>query len=127
MVYIQQNIVCEIIDSFYNWLIVMSEKDCNELKLNRCQDFQEEYKNIIKDLLKKHKFIRNNIRYKQLNTDSVRRLKIIIEATKEEYKAISDIDEKDMGYFNSLLGWYETIPNETDMFIDSLFNRQLKK
>lgn len=127
MWFIEQKTAYEIIDVFYNWLIVMVKKDCNELKFNSCQDFLDEYQKIVDSLVKKREFLRNDIRYKQFNADSIRRLKIIIGATAEEYEAISNSNEKDMVYFNSLLGWYEAIPSETDMFIDSLLNKQFLK
>ena len=122
--YIQQNIVCEIMDNFYNWLIIMAKKDFNELEFNSCQDFFDEYQNLIKSLLEKREPIKYDIRYKQFNADSIRRLKIILEATKEEYEAMSNSNDKDMVYFNNLIGWYESIPFETDMFIDSLLSKQ---
>lgn len=122
--YIQNNKVYEVMDNFYNWLLIIVEKDCNELKFNNCQDFLDEYQKIVDSLVKKREFLKNDIRYKQFNVDSIMRLKIIIEATAEEYEAISDIDKKDMVYFNTLFGWYEAIPFETDMFIDSLLNKQ---
>ncbi|MTK14194.1 MAG: hypothetical protein F8N39_19675 [Clostridiaceae bacterium] len=48
-------------DSFYNWLIIMVEKDFNELKFNSCQDFLDEYQNLIKSLLEKPKSIKHDL------------------------------------------------------------------
>lgn len=114
----------KLIYGLYDWLLLMVRKDCKELKKNDCEDFCAEYEQIKKDLLKKRQAIKNNAKINLLNIDSFERLKIIVETTKEEYKAMSDADEKDMVYFNNLLGWYEAIPSETDMFIDSLFEKQ---
>lgn len=123
MRYIQQP-TYKLVDNFYNWLIQTSNEDYHRLRDNNYEDFYGEYEQIVKSLLEKRQAIKNNHEVENLNIDSVERLKIIIEATIDEYKAIENTDDKDIVYFNNLLGWYEAIPTETDMFIHSLFTKQ---
>lgn len=117
-------VIYEFVDNFYDWLLENASKDFNRLKIYNCIDFCKEYKQLIEDLKNKRQTIKNNGAINCINIDSFERLKIIVEATKEEYKVISDSDKKDMIYFNNLLGWYESIPKETDMFINSLISKQ---
>lgn len=113
----------EFINDLYNWLISTIKKDYNKLKINNYKDFCMEYKKIEIELKNRKKEIKNDTKITLLNFDSIERLKIIVQATKDEYKAMTDSDEKDMVYFNNLLGWYKAIPSETEMFIDSLFEK----
>lgn len=119
----QQNI-CELMNNFYDWLIQIVRKNYDELKFNNYEDFYEYYKQVKRVFFEKKQEIKTNINITLLNIDSIERLKAIIDMTKEEYKAISATDEKDIIYFNTLLGWYEGISPEIDICIDSLLKKQ---
>jgi transcription termination factor NusB len=120
----QQNI-CEFMSNFYDWLIKIVRKDYDELKVNNYhEDFYEYYKQVERGFVEKKQEIGTNINIMCLNTDSIERLKVIIDITKEEYKEISATDEKDIIYFNTLLGWYEGIIPEINICIDSLLKKQ---
>ncbi|MZK49035.1 hypothetical protein [Clostridium beijerinckii] len=119
----QQN-MCEFMSIFYDWLINIARKDYDELKINKYEDFYKYYKQVEQVFIKKKQERGANVNIKLLNSDSIERLKAIIDITKEEYKEISDIEDKDIIYFNTLLGWYEGIIPEINMCIDSLLNKQ---
>lgn len=115
---------CELMSNFYDWLIQIVRKDYNELKFYNYEDFYEYYKQVERVFIEKKQEIRANVDITLLNSDSIERLKVIIDITKDEYKEIRATDEKDIIYFNTLLGWYEGISPETDMCIDSLLKKQ---
>lgn len=121
----QQNISSEFMSKFYEWLIQIVRKDYDELKINKYEDFYEYYKQVEQVFIKKKQEIGDNADIILLNSESIERLKVIIDITKEEYKEISATDEKDIIYFNTLLGWYEGIIPEINMCIDSLLNKQM--
>ena len=121
----QQNI-CEFMSNFYDWLIKIARKDYDELKINKYEDFYEDYKQVEQVFIKKKQEIGSNVNIMRLNTDSIERLKVIIDITKEEYKEISNREDKDIIYFNALLGWHEGISSEINICIDSLFNKQMQ-
>ena len=123
---IDMKVNIEFINDFYDWLIMSMKKDYNKLKINNYKDFFMEYKKTEIELKNRKKAIKNDTKITLLNFDSIERLKIIVQATKEEYKAMTDSDKKDMVYFNNLLGWYEAIISETDMFINNLFGKYFK-
>lgn len=120
----QQNI-CEFMSNFYDWLIKIARKDYDELKINKYEDFYEDYKQVEQVFIKKKQEIGSNVNIMRLNTDSIERLKVIIDITKEEYKEISNREDKDIIYFNALLGWHEGISSEINICIDSLLNKQM--
>ncbi|MFL0163981.1 hypothetical protein [Candidatus Clostridium helianthi] len=122
----RQQTAYEIIDGLYEWLLKTAKDTYNQLKGDCYDDFGEYYGEVIKDLSQKGQAIKTNKMLGNLNIDSTNRLKYIVQTTKEEYYTIIDLpdEEKDFVYFNSLLGWYEAIPSETDMFIESLHNKQ---
>lgn len=120
----QQNI-CEFMSNFYDWLIKIARKDYNELKIKKYEEFYEYYKQVERGFIEKKQKISDDINIPLLNRDSIERLKVIIDITKEEYKEISATEEKDIIYFNTLIGWYEGIIPEINMCIDSLLNKQM--
>lgn len=120
-----KQVACELIYNFYSWIIQVAKEDCNIIKDNKYKEFYDEYAQIIKNLIEKRKTINSNHEVDNINIDSIEILKIIVEATKEEYKAIKDTNIKNIIYFNNLLGWYEEIPLEMDMFTNSLLIKQL--
>lgn len=119
----QQNI-CEFMSNFYDWLINIARKDYDELKFKKYEDFYEYYKQVEQVFIKKKQEIGADVNIPLLNRGSIERLKAIIDVTKAEYEELSATDEKDIIYFNTLLGWYEGIIPEIDMCIDSLLNKQ---
>ncbi len=116
------NVTANEVYNFYNWLIIKAKKDSNELELNGCIDLNNQYQSVIKTLEKQ--VIINNDKFEKFNINSIERFKIIIDSIKQEYETIDNTNEKDIIYFNSLLGWYEDIPLEINMFVNSLLNKQ---
>lgn len=114
----------KLIEDFYNWLIMMIKEKYGELEINNCIYFNEEYEKLIYETIAKREDIKSNVIINLLNDDSIQRLKKILNITKEEYSLIGCDDKKDMVYFNQLIGWYEAIPKETNMFINSLYSKQ---
>lgn len=116
---------CEFMSNFYDWLIKIVLKDYDDLKVNNHhEDFYEYYKQVEQVFIKKKQEICDNVDITLLNSDSIERLKVIIDITKDEYEELRATDEKDIMYFNTLLGWYEGIIPEISMCIDSLLNKQ---
>ncbi|OOM05671.1 hypothetical protein [Clostridium saccharobutylicum] len=115
--------ICEFMSNFYDWLIKITRKDYDELKFKKYEDFYEYYKQVEQVFIKKKQEIGANVNIIRLNIDSIERLKVIIDITKDEYKELRATDEKDIIYFNTLLGWYEGISSEIDMCINSLLNK----
>lgn len=122
----KQQTAYEIIDGLYDWLLKTAKDTYNQLKGDCYDDFCKYYDEVIKDLSQKGQAIKTNKVLGNLNIDSTNTLNYIVETTKDEYHTIIDLpdEEKNFLYFNSLLGWYESIPSETDMFIESLHNKQ---
>lgn len=122
----KQETAYKIIDDLYEWLLKTAKNIYNQLKDKCYDDFNEYYNEIIKDLLQKKQILKTNKILNSFNIDSINRLNIIVQITKKEYNTITDLpnENKDCIYFNSLLGWYESIIYETDLFIESLYNKQ---
>jgi hypothetical protein len=116
--------ICEFMSNFYDWLIKIVRKDYDELKIKKYEDFYEYYEQVERGFVEKKQEIGANVNIMRLNIDSIERLKVIIDITKDEYEELRVTDEKDIIYFNNLFGWNEGISAEIDMCIDSLLNKQ---
>lgn len=108
------------IKEFLLWVQEQLKKDKEEVTI-KFPDFLEEYETLetfFNDVMN------GKIKIVDIKESEMERLKIILQTYKDEYNCIIE-DEQTNEYeifthYNSLLYWYQHIPEELNLFINSL-------
>jgi len=102
--------------TFKKWLDNTLTTNINAINENNIDVLiVDEYEQL---LIKLQKF---NMKFNHILTqDSIDRFNKILDITKEEYKIISSEKNKDIVFYNRLLGWYESNFDEITLFATNL-------
>lgn len=113
------------IKDFFNWLADNLNNDMKAIKRSNYEFLYEEYCKAERLLRERRNYISKYYYLNLLDYDSIQRLKKIFTSYKEEYEIFKDY-EKDIAFYNDLLGWYKDIPDDLIMFIENLCKKQFE-